>query len=100
MFDEKPTGDVRGVFHLKIVNCRQYRNQGVVSNGETSELRKINSGDLQGSALGPPLFLICTNDLPDGLISICKIFADDTSIYSKIFNINESASDFHTDLEK
>ena len=40
------------------------------------------------------------NALPDGLTSISKIFADNTSLFSKIFNINESANDLNTDLEK
>ena len=33
------------------------------------------------------------NDLPDGLTSLCKIFADDTFLFSKVFNINESEAD-------
>ena len=44
--------------------------------------------------------MIYINDLPDGLTSICKIFADDTSLFSKVFNINESANDFNIDFEK
>ena len=47
-------------------------------------MEKINSGVSQGSVLGPLLFLIFINDLPDGITSICKIFADDTSLFSKL----------------
>ena len=81
-------------------NYLQNREQRVVLNGKTSEWRKINSGVPQGSVLRPLLFLICINYLPDGLTSICKIFADDTSLFSKFFNINECANDLNFDLEK
>ena len=59
------------------------REQGVVLNGQTSDWRRINSGAPQGSVLGLLLFLIYINELPDGITSICKIFADDTSLFSK-----------------
>ena len=55
-------------------------------NGQTSDWRKINSGVPQGSLLGPLLFLIYVNNLPEGIISICKIFADDTLLFSKVTN--------------
>ena len=56
------------------------RKQRVVLNSQNSVWRKINSGAPQGSVLGLLLFLIDINDLPDGIMSICKIFADDTSL--------------------
>ena len=73
-------------------NYLQNREQRVVLNGQISEWRKINSGFPQGSVLGPLLFLIYIKDLPDRFTSICKIFVDDTSLFSKVFNINESTN--------
>ena len=58
------------------------------------------SGVPEGSVLGPPLFLIYINDLPDGINSLCKIFADDTSLFSKVYDIHKSASKLNEDLEK
>jgi hypothetical protein len=47
---------------------------------------KVLSGIPQGSILGPVLFTIFINDLPDCVQSSCKIFADDTKIYGKTDN--------------
>ena len=61
-------------------------------NGLTLELREIISGVPQGSMLGPPLFLIYIYDLPGDISSLCKIFADDTSLFSKVHNTKKSVN--------
>ena len=45
----------------------------------------------QGSILGPLLFLVYTNDLPDGLSYFTQLFADDASLFSVVQDLNELA---------
>ena len=40
------------------------------------------------------------NDLPDGITSICKIFADDTSLFSKVLDVNKSVNELNSVLER
>ena len=77
----------------------ELRKQRVVLNGQNSDWRKINSGVPQGSVLGSLLFLIYINDLPDEIMSICQIFAEDTSLFSKILNTRNSQNALNSDWE-
>ena len=70
-----------GELLLLLKNYLHNREQRVVLNGQTSEWKRIYSGVPQGSVLDPLLFLIYISDLTDGLTSMCKIFADDTSLF-------------------
>lgn len=44
----------------------------------------MTSGIPQGSVLGPVLFIIYINDMPDKVTSMCKLFADDSKLYLTI----------------
>ncbi len=57
-----------------------------------SENNYINCGVPQGSILGPLLFLLYINDLPDALQSLTFIYADDTSLYIPVDPINPDPS--------
>ena len=58
------------------------RNQYVSVNGSNSKLLSITCGVPQGSVLGPLLFLIYINDLPNASQKLkFYLFADDTNIY-------------------
>ena len=62
------------------------RKQRVRINTSYSEFAPVTSGIPQGSILGPLLFIIYINDLPENVESVCKIFADDTKIYESTKN--------------
>ena len=57
--------------------------QWVFLNRQTSSWKIILAGAPQGFIFRLLFFLIYINDLPDGLTLLCKIFADDTSLFSK-----------------
>ena len=75
------------------------RNQRVVLNGLNSSWKKILAGVPLRSVLGPLLFLIFVNFLPHDISSVCKMFADDTSLFSKANVSSISLSDLNYDLE-
>ena len=63
-----------------IISFLTDRTQEVIVNGITSSTQPVLSGIPQGSVLGPLLFVIYINDLPDNLKSPSLMFAVDTQI--------------------
>ena len=76
------------------------RKQQVILSGQFSTWKNVNAGLRQGSILGPLLFLIYINDLTEGLSTNAKLFADDTSLFSVMHDIQTSANNLNKDLER
>ena len=60
-----------------LTDCKQR----VVVNGTSSDWSAVTSGVPQGTVLGPVLFLLYINDLPNNISSNVKLFADDSVVY-------------------
>jgi ribonuclease P/MRP protein subunit RPP40 len=65
------------------------RQQSVVVNGCNSSNYEVCSGISQGSVLGPALFIIYINDLPNEIASQMYLFADDTKLFRPIATTND-----------
>ena len=72
--------------------------QQVVLNGQPSSWDNVTAGVSQNFILGSLLFLIYINDLPNDLFSNCKLFPNDTFLFSVVNNIHTSATTLSQDL--
>ncbi|KAK3085883.1 hypothetical protein FSP39_009995 [Pinctada imbricata] len=73
--------------------------QAVLLEGVTSDYVPVLSGVPQGSVLGPSLFLFYINDIPVGLNSTIRLFADDTIAYL-VVKSNHDCKTLQNDLDK
>ena len=71
------------------------RKKRTVLNGQSSHWGDISAGVPQGSILGPLFFLVYINDLAVGLKCNVKLFADDTSLFTKVEDPNTVANDMN-----
>ena len=96
---------ISGTFLDLIRSFLTGRNIKVVLDGHSSSSYSINSGVPQGSVIGPTLFLIFINDLPDCTLSKLAIYADNTTLYSSLnktkdlFDKVELDADLENDLQ-
>ena len=88
---------IRGPLHNWFESFLTQRTQSVVIGGESSAPVVTTSGVPQGTVLGPLLFLMYINDLPDGLNSTVRLFADDALLYGTIC-CDEDTADLQDDL--
>ena len=75
------------------------RVQTVICEGAKSTSSPVTSSVPQGSVLGPLLFLTYMNDLPNGLTSTVKLFADDTLLYGVVVG-DSDCDNLQDDLNK
>jgi len=89
-------GNALDWFKSYLTNRKQYS----FFNGESSELKNITCGVPQGSVLGPLLFLIYINDIPNVSQKLTFfLFADDTNIYYEADDMEELKKVVNNELD-
>ena len=89
------TGPLLGLINSYFAN----RYQCVVLNGKYSQWSPIRAGVPQRSVLGALLFLAYINDLVDNISSDAKLFADDTSLFTVVYDKNIATEELNRGLK-
>ena len=80
---------ITGKLHNWIQIFLTMRTQQVVLEGVSSSSITVTSGVPQGTVLGPILFILYLNDLPEGISSQVRLLADDCILCQEINAIND-----------
>ena len=92
---------VRGILLEWFKSYLTGRKQYVFHNGEISDLKPISCGVPQGSVLGPLLFLLHINDLPNISLKLkFFLFADDTNIHFESDDLSKLERTVNKELRK
>ena len=98
LFKLKQNG-INGLLIDWIENYLSHRTQKVFIGSSMSNLKYTSAGVPQGSVLGPLFFLVYVNDIIDHLLSISRLFADDTSLAFTSLNLQELEGILNHDLQ-
>ena len=85
---------IRGKVHAWVKEFLSGREQQVIVNGSQSTWKNITSGIPQGSVLGPVLFLVFINDLPEVIKVLIKLFADNAKLFSVVTSYADNRAQF------
>ena len=71
----------------------------MVLKSSMSSFKSTIAGVPQGSVLGPMLFLVYVNDISESLLSLTRLFADDSSLFYSASNIQDIEGIINYDLQ-
>lgn len=75
------------------------REQKVLIKSCSSNTKPVTAGVPQGSVLGPLLFLIYVNDISESMLSLTRLFADDSSLFYSASSIADIEGIINYDLQ-
>ena len=100
LLDKLKAFGVTGITHKWFTSYLANRKQQVDINGVMSNSKNIDISVLQGSILGPILFLCFINDLPNSTLLYSFLFADDTAVLAFSSNLSELVQQVNEELQK
>jgi hypothetical protein len=89
---------VKGPLIKWFENYLYQRKQNVINRATSSTVCEVSAGVPQGSVLIPLQFFIYINDIGEKLLSLSRLFADDTSLGYSSQNVVEIGNAINHDL--